>query len=256
MIEISHLKGGYRGKPILQDLSLTISQGEIVTLVGPNGCGKTTLLKTIARLLPFQGGSIRIQGKDLSRYTPKELARVLSILPQSRNTPPITVEQLVLHGRFPYLGFACQPGKEDRERAEEAMERAGILPYRERDLRELSGGERQKAYLAMVIAQDTPLILLDEPTTYLDIDRQFEILELVQDLNRQGKTLVMVLHDLGHALEYSHRIGLMQKGELVGILPPRELFDSGLLGQVFQVKGYRVRQEGRTRYYFAPHDKN
>ena len=133
------------------------------------------------------------------------------------------------------------------------MELAGVADMRHRDLRSLSGGERQKAYLAMVIAQDTDLIYLDEPTTYLDIGKQFEILELIRRLNREGKTIVMVLHDLAHALTYSHRIAVMEKGCLLAVRQPEELFQSGLLNDVFGVEGHWAAEE--KTYYFTPHHK-
>ena len=135
----------------------------------------------------------------------------------------------------------------------EAMELAGVADMRHRDLRSLSGGERQKAYLAMVIAQDTDLIYLDEPTTYLDIGKQFEILELIRRLNRESKTIVMVLHDLAYALTYSHRIAVMEKGRLLAVQQPEELFQSGLLNDVFGVEGHWAAEE--KTYYFTPHHK-
>ena len=222
VLSLSHVAAGYGGTPVLQDVSLSVKQGEILTLAGPNGCGKSTLLKTAARLLPC--------------------------MPQTRNVPAITVEGLVLHGRFPYLGLSRRMGKKDREAVEEAMALAGILELRSRDLRELSGGERQKAYLAMVIAQDTQVVFLDEPTTYLDIGRQFEILELIRKLNRQGKTIVMVLHDLAHALTYSHRIAVMEKGSLLQVGEPQVLFESRVLDRVFGVTGHCA----GGHYYFSP----
>lgn len=248
VLSLSHVAAGYGGTPVLQDVSLSVKQGEILTLAGPNGCGKSTLLKTAARLLPCMSGEIRLLGRRLEDYSQKELARTASILPQTRNVPAITVEGLVLHGRFPYLGLSRRMGKKDREAVEEAMALAGILELRGRDLRELSGGERQKAYLAMVIAQDTQVVFLDEPTTYLDIGRQFEILELIRKLNRQGKTIVMVLHDLAHALTYSHRIAVMEKGSLLQVGEPQVLFESRVLDRVFGVTGHCA----GGHYYFSP----
>lgn len=250
ILSLRHVTAGYGTTPILHDISLEIRQGEILTLAGPNGCGKSTLLKTAARQLPLQSGEIRLKNRPLSDYAPKELAKTAAILPQAQRIPGISVESLTLHGRFPYLGLTRKPSKTDKEKAEEAMERAGILSLRRRDLRELSGGERQKAYLAMVIAQDTELIFLDEPTTYLDIGRQFEILELIRRLNKEGKTIVMVLHDLAHALTYSHRIAVLEKGRLLCVKEPEDLYAHGILNQVFGVKGHRA--ENENTYYFTP----
>lgn len=256
MIELTNVSSGYNGTAIVQNVSLTVPKGSVFTLVGPNGCGKTTLLKTIARLLPCLSGSIRLDGQELASIPRQQLARMLSVLPQSRNIPGITVESLTLHGRFPYLGLSRKPRKEDRQIAEEAMEMADVLRFRNRDLRELSGGERQKAYLAMVIAQDTDLILLDEPTTYLDIGRQFEILELIQKLNKKGKTIVMVLHDLAHALEYSHKIAVMDKGQLLLIDTPQKLFESRCLDSLFHVTGQTATVHEKQHYFFIPEKKN
>lgn len=253
VLTFSGVATGYGSKKILEDISLDVQRGEILTLAGPNGCGKSTLLKAAARQLPLMAGEIALFGRKLDDFSQKELAKQAALLPQSRSIPGISVEQLVLHGRFPYLGLSRRPGREDKEKVAEAMELAGVADMRHRDLRSLSGGERQKAYLAMVIAQDTDLIYLDEPTTYLDIGRQFEILELIRRLNRQGKTIVMVLHDLAHGLTYSHRMAVMEKGRLLAVRQPEELFQSGLLNDVFGVEGHWSAEE--ETYYFTPHHK-
>lgn len=253
VLTFSNIATGYGSKKILEDISLDVTKGEILTLAGPNGCGKSTLLKAAARQLPLMAGEIMLFGRKLDDFSQKELAKQAALLPQSRSIPGIPVEQLVLHGRFPYLGLSRRPGREDKEKVAEAMELAGVADMRHRDLRSLSGGERQKAYLAMVIAQDTDLIFLDEPTTYLDIGKQFEILELIRRLNREGKTIVMVLHDLAHALTYSHRIAVMEKGCLLAVQQPEELFKSGLLNDVFGVEGHWAAEE--KTYYFTPHHK-
>ncbi|WP_455957780.1 ABC transporter ATP-binding protein [Anaerotignum lactatifermentans] len=169
VLTFSGVATGYASKKILEDITLDVKRGEILTLAGPNGCGKSTLLKAAARQLPLMAGEIMLFGRKLDDFSQKEMAKQAALLPQSRSIPGIPVEQLVLHGRFPYLGLSRRPGKEDKEKVAEAMELAGVADMRHRDLRSLSGGERQKAYLAMVIAQDTDLIYLDEPTTYLDI---------------------------------------------------------------------------------------
>lgn len=251
LLTFSQVATGYGSKKILENITLDVAKGEILTLAGPNGCGKSTLLKAAARQLPLMAGEITLCGKKLDAFSQKELAKQMALLPQSRSVPSIPVEQLVLHGRFPYLGLSRRPGREDKEKVAEAMELASVADMRHRDLRSLSGGERQKAYLAMVIAQDTDLIFLDEPTTYLDIGRQFEILELIRRLNHQGKTIVMVLHDLAHALTYSHRLAVMEKGQLLAVDQPEKLFRSGLLNDVFGVEGHWAVEE--KTYYFTPH---
>lgn len=253
MLTFSHVAAGYGNKKILADITLDVKRGEILTLAGPNGCGKSTLLKAAARQLPLMAGEITLFGRKLEDFSQKELAKQAALLPQSRSVPGISVEQLALHGRFPYLGMTRRPSRMDKEKVAEAMESAGVMDMRHRDLRSLSGGERQKAYLAMVIAQDTDLIFLDEPTTYLDIGRQFEILELIRRLNREGKTIVMVLHDLAHALTYSHRVAVIEGGRLLMVRQPEELFQSGLLNEVFGVHGHWAAAE--KTYYFTPHHK-
>lgn len=252
ILTLDQVSAGYGQQTVVEHLSLSVHPGEILTLVGPNGCGKSTLLKTIAGHLPPLGGTITLGQKPLPAYRPKELAKTLSLLPQGQPTPDIPVEQLAFHGRFPHLGFQRRLSPLDRQKAEEAMALTGVLPLRHRLLSSLSGGEKQKAYLAMVVSQDTPLILLDEPTTYLDMGRQFELLSLVQTLNQQGKTIVMVLHDLAHALTYSHRIALLHEGRLVCCESPCALFESGALEDVFGVTGHRVPSDMGFDYYFTP----
>ena len=203
MIELKHITAGYQGGVVLRDVSLTIPAGRITTLIGPNGCGKTTLLRVAARQLTPSAGQVLAAGRPVEDYDRREFARFASLMPQVRDVPAITVERLVAHGRFPYLGLSRRMRPEDRQQVARAMQAAGVEQWRGRDLRELSGGERQRAYIAMALAQDTRIILLDEPTTYLDLGVQFEILGLLQRLNEQGKAIVMVLHDLAQALRVS-----------------------------------------------------
>lgn len=252
MMEWRNVTAGYVGEPVLQNVNLYLPAGRIISLIGPNGCGKTTLLKTAARLLPVKEGEILLHGQNTAAFTRRELARRIAVLPQTRDVPDISVNALVLHGRFPYLGWSRQPRPEDRELADQAMRQTGVWNYRTRSLRSLSGGERQKAYLAMTIAQNADWLLLDEPTTYLDINHQFEILKLIEQLQKQRKTIVMVLHDLGQALRYSHHIVLMQSGKIVSCGTPDTLFQSGLLQKVFHVQPHRQEKEKRPFYFFTP----
>lgn len=240
MLELHHVTAGYGRETVVRDVDCTVARGEIVTLAGPNGCGKTTLLRTIARQLPLLGGGITLLGRPLSGYGRTELARLVSFMPQVREIPSITVESLVSHGRFPHLGLSRQLRAKDKEAVERAMEETGVAQWAGRDLRSLSGGERQRVYLAMALAQDTELLLLDEPTTYLDMGCQFALLELVRAVNRRGKTVVMVLHDLSHALRYSDRIALLEGGRLVCCVPPAELLEQGDIDRVFGVRTCRM----------------
>jgi len=248
MIEVSHVTAGYGGEPVLRDVSFTVREGEIAALIGPNGCGKTTLLRAIARQLPLSAGEIRLDGRPVGDYGRKEFARLAAFMPQVRNVPAISVEGLVSHGRFPYLGFSRKMTGADREAVRRAMEDAGVDGWAGRDLRELSGGERQRVYVAMALAQDTRVIFLDEPTTYLDLNHQFELLELIRTLNRRGKTVVMVLHDLAHALRYSHRLVVLRAGQVEAEGTPESILTGGQLQSVFHVQVH-VERDG---CYFTP----
>lgn len=252
MMEWRKVTVGYGESPVLRRLDLTLPAGCLVSLIGPNGCGKTTLLKTAARLLPVGEGTVYLDGRDTSTFGRRELARRVALLPQTRDIPDMTVETLALHGRFPYLGWNRQPRAEDREMAQQAMIEAGVWEYRSRNLRSLSGGERQKAYLAMTIAQNADWLLLDEPTTYLDIRHQFDILHLIENLQRRGKSIVMVLHDLPQALQVSQQVVLMQAGQVRISGTPDEVVQSGLLQEVFGAHPHRLERTNGPLYYFTP----
>lgn len=252
MIEFRNVCAGYNGDIILKDISFTVPEGSVTTLIGPNGCGKTTLLRAAARQLPLQSGEIVLRGQSLSSYDRIALAKTAAFMPQVRSVPAITVGALVAHGRFPYLGFSRRMRSEDREAVRRAMEDTGVAAWTDRDLRSLSGGERQRVYIAMALAQDTKVVFLDEPTTYLDLHYQFELLELISDLNRRGKTVVMVLHDLSHALRYSHQVVLMTEGRVAQCAPPDVLFHSGQLERVFDVRAHRA----EDAYYFTHNKKD
>lgn len=235
MFELQHVAVGYDAQPVLRDVSFTAQDGQITALVGTNGCGKTTLLKAIARQLPLQQGQILLQGRSIQSFDRKEFARAAAFMPQVRNIPEITVRGLVSHGRFPYLGLSRQMTTKDRVAVEKAMQATGVARWADRDLRELSGGERQRVYLAMALAQGGDTILLDEPTTYLDVAAQFELLELLQGLAGQGKAVLLVLHDLAQALQYSDRVAVLAQGKLAAFDTPANLFSSRILDGIFGV---------------------
>ena len=235
MFELQHVPVGYDAQPVLRDVSFTAQDGQITALVGTNGCGKTTLLKAIARQLPLQQGQILLQGRSIQSFDRKEFARAAAFMPQVRNIPEITVRGLVSHGRFPYLGLSRQMTTKDRAAVEKAMQVTGVARWADRDLRELSGGERQRVYLAMALAQGGDTILLDEPTTYLDVAAQFELLELLQGLAGQGKAVLLVLHDLAQALQYSDRVAVLAQGKLAAFDTPANLFSSRILDGIFGV---------------------
>ncbi|NLK44981.1 MAG: ABC transporter ATP-binding protein [Tissierellia bacterium] len=253
MIRLKDVTAGYNGFEIIKDIDLSFEKGSITSIIGKNGCGKTTLLKVASNLLKPYRGDVILNGVRISDLDRNKIAKQISFLPQVRSIPNITVSSLVMHGRFPYLGFSRIPSKEDRAKVEEAMRKMGITKYKDKNLRELSGGERQKVYIAMVLAQDTDVIFLDEPTTYLDINHQLEILRIVKELKDMGKTIVMVLHDLTSGLTYSDRICLMEKGRIVIYDTPQAVFESKEIDRVFDISSEQVyiKSKEEIQYVFS-----
>ena len=248
MIETRNLRAGYGGREILHGLTLTAEPGEVLALVGPNGCGKSTLLKALVGIVPSEG-EIRVDGKPVAQLPGNLLARHLSYLSQGKSVPDITAGRLVLHGRFPYLRYPRRYGPGDVAIARQAMEKLDIAGLWDTPVAALSGGVRQKVYIAMALAQGTENLLLDEPTTYLDIGHQLRLLGLTRELAREGRTLVMVLHDLPQALEYADRLAVMDSGRLLDTGTPEAVFARGSLNQAFGVTLNRSRAGDRWRYY-------
>ena len=236
MIKVSNLHVSYGGEEVLSGLDADFPRGEISVILGPNGCGKSTLLKAIVRLLPTDVGTIILDGQDMAELTQHELSQRIAYLPQVRNVPDIKVGRLVLHGRFPYLGYPRRYRREDREKVMEALAQVGIDALKEHQMEDLSGGQRQKAYLAMALAQDTNLILLDEPTTYLDIRNQLDMLKLLRKLSDAGKTIVMILHDFDLALQSADHAVLMGEGRVLCSGKPRDVLASETIKRIFEVR--------------------
>ncbi|MGL4337580.1 MAG: ABC transporter ATP-binding protein, partial [Turicibacter sp.] len=249
MFDITHLSVRYEDEMILKNLTLSIKKGEITTLIGPNGCGKSTLLKCLSRLLTLDSGSITLNHMDLQEYKLNDYAKKVSILPQVRDIPNTTVETLVSHGRFPHLGFMHKKTAFDEHLIKESMKLTGVYHKRHESLHNLSGGERQKVYLAMMLAQDTEIILLDEPTTFLDLNHQIEILELVKTLKKKNKTILMVLHDIGQALTYSDQLVVMNHGTVVFTGSKEEIIQSDTIKNVFGLSTKVFIHDDKT-YYF------
>ena len=235
MLKLEGISAGYGKQAVLENVSLDFSSGKIYGILGKNGCGKSTLLKACADMIPVSSGNIILKGKNLTEYQPLERARLISYLSQHRNTPNITVERLLIHGRHPYMTHLKQMRQEDRDMLEHVMDLMEIREFRDHTLGTLSGGERQRVYLAMLLAQDTPVVLLDEPTTYMDIAYQLQFLQLVQTLKEQGKLVVMVLHDINQTMRISDQIVLMDKGKIVMQDTPKEVLRSQKLQQVFGI---------------------
>jgi len=212
-----------------------IPDGSFTVVVGPNACGKSTLLRGLARMLRPAGGAVHLDDRPIGSYGPKEVARRLALLPQSPTAPDgITVLDLVARGRYPHQSLLRQWSPEDEDAVRAAMDATGVADLADRSVDELSGGQRQRVWLAMALAQQTEVLLLDEPTTYLDLAHQVEVLELVADLHRTaGRTVVMVLHDLNHAARYAGHLVAMQDGRVVAEGPPAEVLTERLVEDVF-----------------------
>lgn len=234
-LHASHLKLGYDNKIIADDLSVAIPDGAFTVIVGPNACGKSTLLRALCRLLKPSAGEVMLDGKNISSFATKALARELGLLPQTSIAPDsITVADLVSRGRYPHQSLLKQWTQADKQAVEAAMAATNVSQLADRSVDELSGGQRQRVWVAMALAQQTPLLLLDEPTTYLDIAHQIELLDLFRQLNRErGQTLIAVLHDLNHACRYADHIIAMRDGKIVAEGNPAEIITAELVERVF-----------------------
>lgn len=216
-ITTKNLNISYGNIDIVKNLNLSIPKGKITTIIGANGCGKSTILKTIGRIINPKSGNIYVNEKDIHTQNPKDLAKEMAVLPQSPQAPSgLTVEELISYGRFPHQSGFGKAKKEDKDIVKWALEVTGILEFKDRDIDDLSGGQRQRAWIAMALAQETDILLLDEPTTYLDLAHQLEILKLLENLNKkEGRTIVMVIHELNNAARFAdHMIGV-KKGSVV-----------------------------------------
>lgn len=224
----------YDNRVISRNLSIEIPDHSFTVIIGPNACGKSTLLRTLSNLLKPSAGHVLLDGKKITKYKSKEVAKRLGLLPQASTAPDgITVANLVAHGRYPYQNLIQQWTEADEEAVLKAMELTNTSDLANRYVDELSGGQRQRVWIAMLLAQQTPLLLLDEPTTYLDIAHQIELLELFKDLNEQGNTLVAVLHDLNHAARYATHLIAMRAGEVIAQGNPSDIVTEELIEKVF-----------------------
>ncbi|MEM9654249.1 MAG: ABC transporter ATP-binding protein [Actinomycetota bacterium] len=228
---------GYDGRVVVEDLSFSVPDGEITAIIGPNACGKSTLLRALARLLRPSNGGVLLDGEDIHRLPTKEVARRLGLLPQSPISPEgILVVDLVSRGRTPHQRLFQQWSDSDEAAVRAALEATQTLDLADRPVDQLSGGQRQRVWIAMAIAQQTELLLLDEPTTFLDISHQIDVLDLVDQLNSdQGRTIVVVLHDLNLACRYAHHLVAMREGEIVASGKPSEVVTEDLVKEVFEM---------------------
>lgn len=238
VLRAEHVYLGYGKKSVVEDFNLNVSKGEIVSIIGPNGSGKTTILKSLARYLKPQQGKVYLEDQDIFQLNTRYVARRIAVLPQVKSAAgDLKVEDLIEYGRYPHLKFGRRMNEEDHRIVDWALERTGLSELRHRPLATLSGGERQRAWIAMALAQKPEIMLLDEPTAFLDISYQLEVLELVKELNETlGLTIVMVLHDLNHAARYSHRIVAVKDGEVRSAGEPQKVLTGDLLKTIFRIE--------------------
>ena len=252
MIELEGLFASYDGTEILHGIDAHFPAGKISVLCGPNGCGKSTTIKALLRLVPEVRGSIRIGNAPLESLTQKELAQRVAYVPQSRNVPDITVYRLIMHGRFPYLSYPRRYRKEDHAHVHAALHQMELEGLAQRKLESLSGGQRQKAYMAMALAQDTDVIVLDEPTNFLDIRNQYELLTHARALTEMGKTVIMILHDFELILHCADHVVLLGEGRVRAAGSAREVLESAAARETFGVTPCFYETEDGTHCYIKP----
>ncbi|MDM5155912.1 ABC transporter ATP-binding protein [Bacillus sp. DX1.1] len=234
---VENLETSYEKFTVFRDLNVEIQEGKVTTIIGPNGCGKSTLLKTMGRILKQKNGKVYLQGQDLHTIPTKQIAKQLALLPQNPIAPgELKVEELISYGRYPHRNNVNKISSKDKEIIEWAMDITKTTAFRKRQIANLSGGQRQKVWLAMALAQETEVLLLDEPTTYLDMSHQLEVLQIAERLNKEHKcTVVMVLHDINHAARFSDEIIAMKEGKIVTTGRPVEIITNEVLKNVFHI---------------------
>lgn len=248
MLELKNIRAGYGKRQILNGVSLDLPKGRLVTVIGPNGSGKSTLFKSAAGIIPTLSGEVLIDGAKAVDLSRSETAKKIAYLAQGKSVPDMTVFQLVLHGRFPYLSYPRRYTEKDKGLAIAALKKTGLAERAESPLSSLSGGMRQNAYIAMALTQDTDYILLDEPTTYLDISHQLSLMKNLRELAHGGKGVAAVLHDLPLAFTFSDIIAVLDKGEITACGEPRQICQSGIISEVFGTKLYY--SDAEKCYYY------
>ena len=239
MFSIQNIQLGYHhnSKPIIKELSLELPKNKVIGLIGPNGCGKSTLLKGLSRLIEPQAGKVLLGDTDMASLSNRQIAQQISVLPQSQTHPEgLTVRQLVEYGRTPYVSHWGKLSQQDNEIVDRVMAEMSIESLSDTALEALSGGQRQRVWIAMILAQDTDIIMLDEPTTFLDIAYQIELMKLMRALKEQGKSIIVVLHDLNQAARYCDWLVLLKAGKLQGFGTPQEVITQTMLDDVFDVQ--------------------
>ena len=236
-VQLSDVSFGYGERALFCGLDLELAQGKVTSIIGPNGCGKSSLLKLASGICKPWEGSIRVLGHDASALSSKERARLLSLLAQEHAAPPMSVRRLVECGRFPHHGMFATMGAADYEVVDRALATCGLAELAEQPVAELSGGQRQRAFIAMVLAQDAPVVLFDEPTSFLDVSACYEVMELMRSLKEErGKTVVAVIHDINLALKYSDEVCVMRAGKLLAQGAPHEAEVLAAVEDAFDVR--------------------
>lgn len=237
MLKIQDIFVSYGRRAVLKGVSLDVESGEVLALIGPNGSGKSTLIRAVSGVVPIQNGHVHVGGKALAQLSTMERARYLAVVPQARNMPPaFSVYESILLGRTPYLGWLGRAGEHDHERVRYALQRTQMMPLADRMVGELSGGEQQRVLLARALAQDTPVLLLDEPTTHLDLQHRESLVHLVRELARsRNLAVLMVLHDLNLASLYADRVSLLVDGKIEATGAPGEVLTEATLSRVYNV---------------------
>ena len=252
MIELKNICAGYEGKTVLKDANVTFEPGKITVLVGPNGCGKSTLLKAVVRINPHTSGSIFVNGTSIEQLSSAKLAQNVAYLAQNKKAPDISVMKMVLHGRFAYLSYPRKYRPQDIEIAKKALEWAGLADETENIVSKLSGGMQQKVYIAMALAQDADTILMDEPTTYLDVVHQLRLMEMARQLAKEGKAVVMVLHDLTQALQIADKVVVLKSGEIIAQGTADEVYENGSLQKAFGVEIEKIEtKRGEVIWHYS-----
>lgn len=249
MIKIENLCGGYKNRQIVNSLSTEFDRGRLTAVIGPNGSGKTTLLKMLVGILPTVSGRITIDDADASDFNTRDRAKAVAYLSQGGKIPEMTVGELVLHGRFAHTKFPHIYSEKDREFAVSSMEKLGILHLENSQVSTLSGGVRQKVYIAMALCGDSPYILLDEPTTYLDVSYQKQLMKLLKSLATEGRGIVTVVHDIPLAMEYADEILIINDGRAVKKDTPEQIYLSGVINDVFNATMKRL-SDGQNFVYY------
>lgn len=254
-LTVSQVRLGYGERTIVPELSLSIPAGQITAIIGPNGCGKSTLLRGISRLLKPQAGQISLDGKPVGSYGGKDFARKVGLLPQSPIAPEgVTVADLVSRGRYPYQGLFGGKSKADQEAIAWALEATSTLELADRQVAELSGGQRQRVWIALALAQETDILLLDEPTTYLDLAHQVDLLDLLAEINEErGTTMVMVLHELNLAARVAHHLVAMKSGQIAAQGSASQVLTSQNLEEIFGLKASVADPLGDGSSLVVPH---